>query len=107
MSIRTWLFGSKKETPPVQQSKTVQPKKRKAHQLPKPESDWEAVTVKWYRPHLGYGFLTREGGGKDIYIHESLLKNRNLDPLREEQKIEVRWASVQKGLEAGDVRLLK
>jgi|GEM_PF-2112624 len=105
MSIMTWLFGSKKVTPPVQQSKTVRSKK--THQLPKPESDWEAVMVKWYRPHLGYGFLTREGGGKDIYIHESLLKHRGIESLREEQKIDVKWASVTKGLEAADVRLPK
>ena len=108
MGLWAKLFGSKKKkTPQKAQHKTSS---LTPHQLPKPESSWEAATVKWFSPQKGYGFLTREEGKKpDIFIHKSLLKIYHLDTLGEGQKVEVRWGKgkVKDGLEAGELRLLK
>ncbi len=103
MGLFSWLFGSK-STRATHQPKIVY----RAHQLPKPESSWEVATVKrGLAQERGFGFLSREGGRADIYVHHSLLKKCRINELKEGQKVEVRWASVKKGLEAGEVRLLK
>ncbi len=75
------------------------------HQPPKPESNWEAATVKMYRSDKGFGFLTRGAGQPDIYVHWSTLKRCRIESLTKGQKIEVKWGTAQKGLEAAELRL--
>ncbi len=99
------LLGLEKK---VEAPKVVEPKKRPVvdHTLPKATSNWEVATVKRnLSSDRGFSFLSREGEDKDIYIHHSLLGHCGIDSLRAGQEVEVRWARVKKGLEAGDIRL--
>src|SRR6185312_4025944 len=44
-------------------------------------------TVKWYNPDKGFGFITPESGGKDVFIHASVLERAGLGPLQEGQTV--------------------
>ena len=45
-------------------------------------------TVKWFNPTKGYGFITPESGGKDIFVHISAVEQAGLQGLNEGQKVE-------------------
>lgn len=67
-------------------------------------------TVKWFNPGKGYGFITRDEGGADVFVHFSNLDaslaqggERNL---AEGQRVEFQVTSGQKGPQAEQVHLL-
>ncbi|WP_436125476.1 cold-shock protein [Aminobacter sp. LjRoot7] len=59
-----------------------------------------AGTGKWYDGDKGFGFISLESGGKDVFVHASALPRSGLTKLEEGQKVVVRYARGQKGLEA-------
>ena len=44
--------------------------------------------VKWFNSKKGYGFITEDGTGKDIFLHVSALEESKLKSLKEEQQLE-------------------
>lgn len=58
-------------------------------------------TVKWYNSQKGFGFITPEGGGKDVFVHVSALTRSGLSDLREGQTVRVQVVQGRKGPEAG------
>ncbi len=44
-------------------------------------------TVKWFNSTKGYGFITPENGGKDIFVHVSAVEKAGLRDLKEGQKV--------------------
>ncbi len=44
-------------------------------------------TVKWFNPTKGYGFITPEAGGNDVFLHISAVEKAGLRGLDEGQKI--------------------
>ena len=62
-----------------------------------------AGAVKWYNPDKGFGFIGLEAGGKDVFVHASALTRSGMTKLDEGQKVIVRYAQGQKGLEARTV----
>ncbi|MGO4678001.1 cold-shock protein [Bosea sp. 2YAB26] len=44
-------------------------------------------TVKWYNETKGYGFITPDVGGKDVFVHATALERAGLRGLAEGQKI--------------------
>lgn len=44
-------------------------------------------TVKWFNPTKGYGFITPDNGGTDVFVHISALEKAGMSTLNEGQKI--------------------
>ena len=44
-------------------------------------------TVKFYNETKGYGFISPEGGGKDVFVHATALERAGLSGLVEGQKV--------------------
>jgi len=65
----------------------------------------EAGTVKWYNAQKGFGFIVREGGGKDAFVHASVLERSGIANLNEGQHVVIDIAEGRKGPEAVRVRL--
>lgn len=62
-------------------------------------------TVKWYNPTKGFGFITAEDGGKDVFIHRSVLMRANLPDLVEGQQVRMGVVDGQKGREAASIEV--
>ena len=63
-------------------------------------------TVKWFNNRKGYGFITPDGGGKDIFVHHSNIVGEGFKKLIDGQTVEYDETQGQKGPEATNVRPL-
>ncbi len=61
--------------------------------------------VKWYNATKGFGFITPDTGGKDIFVHASALERSGLSSLNEGQATRVQVVQGQKGPEAAAISL--
>jgi cold shock protein len=62
--------------------------------------------VKWFEPDKGYGFISPDGGGKDIFIHVTALRRSGIETLGAGQRVRVDVIEGRKGLEADRVTLI-
>lgn len=64
-------------------------------------------TVKWFNDGKGFGFITPEGGGKDLFAHYSEIRNNGgFRTLQENQRVEFEVKEGPKGLQATNIRAL-
>lgn len=63
-------------------------------------------TVKWFNDAKGYGFLTQDGGGADVFCHHTAIQSEGFRTLNEGQKVEYDVKKGPKGLQAENVRLV-
>ena len=57
--------------------------------------------VKWYNPDKGFGFVSPQNGGKDVFVHATALERAGLSTLQEGQKVRMQVVQGAKGAEVG------
>lgn len=57
-------------------------------------------TVKWFNARKGYGFITPDGGDKDVFVHITEVQNSGLTGLAEGQRLSFEVMEEPKGLKA-------
>ena len=63
-------------------------------------------TVKWFNATKGFGFITPEGGGEDVFVHHSEIQMQGYRDLPEGQRVEFEVTQGQKGPQASSVRTI-
>ena len=63
-------------------------------------------TVKWFNSDKGFGFIQPEGGGKDVFVHVTAVREAGLETLEENQSIEFEMVDGRDGRQsAGDLKV--
>ena len=63
-------------------------------------------TVKWFNPDKGFGFVAGEDGGKDVFVHISVLQAAGMGPLADGQRVSMKIVETPKGREAVQISVL-
>ena len=63
-------------------------------------------TVKWFNAEKGFGFITPDDGGKDVFVHHSAIQSSGYRSLDENQRVSFEVVQGAKGLQAEQVRPL-
>ena len=54
-------------------------------------------TVKWFNEQKGYGFITPDEGGKDVFVHISAVERSGMRSLVEGQKVQADRSTGKEG----------
>ena len=63
-------------------------------------------TVKWFNDTKGFGFITPDNGGADLFAHFSEITGQGFKTLKENQRVEFEVKQGPKGLQAGSIRAI-
>ena len=63
-------------------------------------------TVKWFNDSKGFGFITPDDGGKDLFAHHSAIQMDGYKSLKEAQRVEFEVQSGPNGPCAANIRAL-
>ncbi|WP_218312814.1 cold-shock protein [Alteromonas antoniana] len=63
-------------------------------------------TVKWFNEDKGFGFLTQDNGGKDVFVHFRSIVSEGFKTLSDGQAVKFDVENGQKGLQANNVVVL-
>jgi cold shock protein len=61
-------------------------------------------TVKWFNATKGFGFISPDGGGEDLFVHQSSIEMQGYRELLEGQRVEFESTKGPKGMQASSVR---
>ena len=60
-------------------------------------------TVKWFNAEKGFGFITPDGGGPDVFVHHSAIQMGGYRTLDENQRVNFEITQGAKGPQAEQV----
>ncbi|MGH7047926.1 MAG: cold-shock protein [Stellaceae bacterium] len=72
---------------------------------PRPVTTVEGA-VKWFEADRGYGFISPDDGGKDVFIHITALRRSGVAALETGQRVKIEIADGRRGAEAERVTLI-
>ena len=61
-------------------------------------------TVKWFNDSKGFGFITPDGGGEDLFAHFSEINMQGFKTLKEGQKVSFEIVEGKKGKQAAKIQ---
>ena len=61
-------------------------------------------TVKWFNDAKGFGFITPDGGGEDLFAHFSAINMPGFKTLKESQKVSFEVTTGPKGKQASNIQ---
>ena len=64
-------------------------------------------TVKWFNPSKGFGFITRDDGEKDCFVHHSAIQGSGFKTLNEGERVEFDVVQGEKGPAAENVNRIE
>ena len=60
-------------------------------------------TVKWFNDAKGFGFITPDEGGEDLFAHFSAIQSNGFKSLQENQRVQFEVTSGPKGKQASNI----
>jgi CspA family cold shock protein len=60
-------------------------------------------TVKWFNDSKGFGFITPDGGGDDVFAHFSAINSKGFKSLKENQRVSFDVVDGPKGKQASNI----
>jgi len=63
-------------------------------------------TVKWFNDAKGYGFISQEDGGEDVFVHFQAIQAEGFKTLREGQTVDFEIVNGPKGKQAANVTIV-
>jgi CspA family cold shock protein len=63
-------------------------------------------TVKWFNAEKGFGFITPDEGGQDLFVHHTAIQDRGFRTLDEKQRVSFDVVQGPKGPQASNVQKL-
>jgi cold shock protein len=60
-------------------------------------------TVKWFNDSKGFGFITPDGGGEDVFAHFSAIQSKGFKSLKEGQRVTFDVTEGPKGKQAANI----